>query len=432
MQPLPLRSRNAMDGGKIAAVLTPHVNSASYLPECKKMCGSYVENHMPLLHALVGEQPNLSFKKTVVKLAHEEMFARSHADWNVDSTKQDAWATTMTSRLRGMCRFTSQAMGKEKPPSWLLTIQLSKTEFDKDKRKADQHITHRRKTGKSKPGDEEEHEVEEGDKEEEEEEEAGEEDEEEDEEEEKKKPAGQDYVYGWDPDQMKAWRCKADDAKAKSFATARAPLGAKGTDAPIATFPGNDVHTITELTVADLATLGVRASRRPPSSPDHVHEVIGSTGEGDVIRVIAKIDRHPLMCITLSNKQICQSRIDAFADRTAAKAFMISLAKDLISGAVQKDTLYAHRDKRFKELFGDAGEPPVRKRPAGNDSHADAKKQPSVGKLHKQVEVEEDAHDDDAQFAVEEDSQDEQMAEPVDFLPPDESNVEIAFSRFKI
>ena len=101
----------------LADVLQPFVTTASFL-ESGTPSGQSVSNHVGMLSALKRVQSNLSFTPLTVKTALLALWEVKtwHAPPGVDPAE---WATTMSSRLRGLCRFLQQGPTKSPKAKWL-------------------------------------------------------------------------------------------------------------------------------------------------------------------------------------------------------------------------------------------------------------------------------------------------------------------------
>ena len=76
---------------------------------------------MPLLLRLVALQSNLAFTPMSVKTALAEM-AEGKEEWHFDSKDIDHFSSTMSNRVRCLCRHVSQALIKGQPPKWALPL----------------------------------------------------------------------------------------------------------------------------------------------------------------------------------------------------------------------------------------------------------------------------------------------------------------------
>jgi hypothetical protein len=83
-----------------------------------------VEGHSELLQALYSIQPNLSFSKGLMEGALELMLKKSAKKWRMTIPEQADWMTTMTRRIRNLCRVVSQAQLKQPPQTWLKHVPL--------------------------------------------------------------------------------------------------------------------------------------------------------------------------------------------------------------------------------------------------------------------------------------------------------------------
>jgi hypothetical protein len=83
-----------------------------------------VEGHTELLQALYNIQPNLCFSKAVMEQALQLMLKKGAKKWKLSIPEQDDWLTTMTRRVRNLCRVVSQALLKQPQPIWMKHVPL--------------------------------------------------------------------------------------------------------------------------------------------------------------------------------------------------------------------------------------------------------------------------------------------------------------------
>jgi len=83
-----------------------------------------VEGHTDLLQALYNIQPNLCFSKAVMEQALQLMLKKGAKKWKLSIPEQDDWLTTMTRRIRNLCRVVSQALLKQPQPIWMKHVPL--------------------------------------------------------------------------------------------------------------------------------------------------------------------------------------------------------------------------------------------------------------------------------------------------------------------
>ena len=86
-----------------------------------------VEGHTALLQALYNIQPNLCFSKVVMVQALQLMLKKAAKKWKLSIPDQDDWLTTMTRRIRNLCRVVSQALLKQPQPIWMKHVPLIAT-----------------------------------------------------------------------------------------------------------------------------------------------------------------------------------------------------------------------------------------------------------------------------------------------------------------
>ena len=157
------------------------------------------------------------------------------------------------------------------------------------------------------------------------------------------------YAYGWDKELRQAWRAAFDKngklQQKKEFVEVTPLPQSKGTDAPVAVFSDGDTHTMDELTVEGLMSMGCRGGRKESGA-----EFVGITNDGFYVKIVKKPDRYPLMCILLAGKQICQVRIDMFPEEAASKDFMRGLAIDFLKGKFEKPDIYKQRDLKLENM----------------------------------------------------------------------------------
>ena len=156
------------------------------------------------------------------------------------------------------------------------------------------------------------------------------------------------YAYGWDKELRQAWRAAFDKngklQQKKEFVEVTPLPQSKGTDAPVAVFSDGDTHTMDELTVEGLMSMGCRGGRKDGA------EFVGITNEGFYVKIVKKPDRYPLMCILLAGRQICQVRVDMFPEEAASKDFMRGLAIDFLKGKFEKPDIYKQRDLKLENM----------------------------------------------------------------------------------
>lgn len=366
-------SRSRFSGGaaSLEEVLAKHVTGASYLPPApSKLKGDYVKKHATmLLKDLAAQQANLSFKKSVLEAAHCNIFEKRYSAWSLPESTAQEWSSTMTSRLRKVCRFTQQASLKDKPPKWYVELGLAHegdvTEDGGDEEnKEEEHqsdpdvVVHVEEEAVETATAAASKVV-------------------------LRRPAcASNFAYGWCKETMQAWRGRVEMSGSvakvvdKTFAKLVAASGAKPTDAPVAVFDGGDVHVMSEFTVADLATLGVRQGAKLPSAC----EEIGKTRDGVPIRVTVKTDRNQLVLLIVGKAQKCQARVDLFADEEAARQFMKELAEIHIeNNKWEKDDIYKSRTAALEKLGLVSA---AMKRPAAAPA-ADEERAPKVAKQKK-------------------------------------------------
>ena len=83
-----------------------------------------VEGHTELLQALYSIQPNLCFSKVLMEQTLQLMLKKGAKKWRMSIPEQHDWMTTMTRRIRNLCRVVSQAQLKQPQPTWIKNVPL--------------------------------------------------------------------------------------------------------------------------------------------------------------------------------------------------------------------------------------------------------------------------------------------------------------------
>ena len=116
---MPPRERFKGDVAALYSSLKPSVVSASYLPAVSKVSGKYVEKHaLALVRCLREQQANLSFTKKLVLAVHGLIFDEVFEQFGLAETARAEWSSTMSDRLRQVCRFSAQALLKNPRANW--------------------------------------------------------------------------------------------------------------------------------------------------------------------------------------------------------------------------------------------------------------------------------------------------------------------------
>ena len=305
------------DGDGLVSALSPFVLSSSYLPACEKLTGRYVLlNAKDLVRELANVQANLSFSKKITEDAHKHIFDEKHVSLSLCDSKKEEWTKTMTSRLRTMCRFTSQAKLKKRPPSWVEKIwpQAPATQQDSQAGTSQTHgdsqpivvvavddgfATPPARTPAPRSPDPLP----------------------------LQEPSTAQYIYGFDPEFMMAWRNPTGDStnyKRQELAEKMvAPLGSQASDAAEAVWTDGHRHPVAEVCVADLPRLGAREGAAVASKA----ELVGYTPKGLAIKLVDKPDRGAIKTIAVDGRQRCQIKVDLFENGDACKAFMVEVAQ---------------------------------------------------------------------------------------------------------
>lgn len=306
--------------------------------------------HGSLLLDLRALQCNMSFSKAAMKDQLKQLAVKQHTSWRLSADEVENFSSTMSDRVRCMCRHFMQASSRPHPPKWVSDIDAkggataslaagSAASLETDDQEDDQ---------KDAEGEEQEEEEIEG---EEEEEEIKDENEEYDDEKvEEKKVAKEEeaddskYFMGWDAELGYAWRVLAADGikgRKEPATDILFKVGANDDDFCEASWADGFKHELPNLTVGEF-----KARSSAKTAAKRSTEPLWS-GLGYFVRL--KIDRHPLVWLgkdDKKSKQICQLRIDKMSSEKDAVELMAEVGRGLAEGRTADP--YSLRDELLK------------------------------------------------------------------------------------
>lgn len=300
---------------ELAAILAPFVTSIVFLKydECKRSQKARVDKQeiqrqAPLLGALHDANPNLSFTKVVSEKAFRQVYTEKSLG---DSHHEDDWSSTMSLRLRNMCRAVMQACRGGRTPQWAECLPWVGVAESPG---AGGESRSRKRSRKSESRETKKEDVERGG--------SGTE------------ASGPDecvWFYGWSDEAKKAWR--QDEAKRKFEWSLglQEPPDCSEHDAMIAKFRDGTKHPVAERTVSQHRAASEAARAKG-------NKVSGVLWEGEHMMTHNKLcikmkpDRAWLCVLEEQGKQVCGMRISILGGEETkhfdeAQQYMVTLAE---------------------------------------------------------------------------------------------------------
>jgi hypothetical protein len=386
------KTTEARDG--LFQILEKHLTIPTKIKYGTDMKTSKIEKARLITHAsflleLRALQSNMSFSKVAMKSQLKQLAESKNTSWRLSVDEVENFSSTVSDRVRCMCRHFVQASSKPHPPKWVTDIEATanpKLNFTRGAAAAAGSAAGSTAAPAASAaeviksdGDEPDAEVIEG---EEEENEADEQEEEEceveDDElkdgavvEEKKKrnteEAADDdkYFFGWDAELGYAWRVLAvDGIKGRKEPTINIVFkeGANDDDFCEACWADGSKHELPNLTVAEFKARHTARTAAARRSAEPLWSGLGYF-------VKAKTDRHPLVWLGKDDnkaKQICQLRVDKVSSEKEAVELLADVGRGLAEGRTTdpyalREELLAKRGVAPSSSSGSAG---TMKRPA--------------------------------------------------------------------
>ncbi len=256
----------------------------------------------PLLTTLHGVQPNLSFKRSIVKTTFQAIFDLKADAWNMKAQFKDDWAETHTKRLMNICRVVSQAMvPSKKHPQWVRELPFYGTDKGTDD-KGEVEAT---------------------------------------------------YFYGFNRELKLAWRTRADDKKQhKEMARPFNVEDLGPDDFPVAVWEDGHEHTMDTMTVAEYTS--VADGRKSKCDPTVLWSGSHCVSHHK-LTIRTRPDRSMLVVLFEQQKMILGVRTHLFcgegekpeSEGPIAKAFEIikQVADQYSNNLIQAEKLYHTRDE---------------------------------------------------------------------------------------
>jgi hypothetical protein len=307
--------------------------------------------HSELLQALHNVQANLSFPKSTLEAALGLIVHKNNL--KIKAADVADWITTLSRRMRNMCRCVGQADSRPSPPSWVLKLPWRDGEVTATQPK----LATKAEKKPQKEADESKHVAK--------------------------------VTIGWNAELMLAWR-KADGKPLELSLPIQCDEKSSGISLLKAVFQNGDEESVPGMT-REAFRLLTRQSHKAGVAMLWEGEVLSTHHK---VQILQKVDRNLLAIITEQSHQVLQVRIDAFGDvvdqKTAldrsdpilqkAVAFLTTIATQYCAGTLERKNLMQERDKAMKILKGDLKPSrKQRKRPAApRKTSASSSKHPKV------------------------------------------------------
>ena len=301
------RARFDGDGSALLLILeegisSPGVVQYSTVMNSKVDVGK-LKVHGHMLRELHRLMPSLCFKRSTVEAALKSLAKKDC--FKLSALDQLEFSSTVAKRLAVMCRHISQALSRSRKPRWATELMdIGEPEPDnQDIRKLMKRVAPEADNKDDK--------------------------------------SYHDFFIGWDAEMKRAWRCKADSTYQKEFALPELLPQDDDMAPPLAKFSDGSTFEITELTSLAAKNLVPETVVMPP-----VIHWRGRTESGAPVIIKDRTDRHLLVSMFLSGKQVLQ--VPAAIGKEKALQICVTVAKSFVEGALQRSQLYIQRNKLLK------------------------------------------------------------------------------------
>jgi hypothetical protein len=362
--------------GALLEVLSKHFNTPvklrAYGP---RVDSKVIVEHKAMMSALYAMQPNLSFVPMVLKSCLVDLATSQQLAWKFAEADIERFATDVGPRIRMMCRHLAQAIGKQKPPGWAVSLvglvpgdvgdsrtgdlkkpvgEAEPTSAPKHRRILEKSAAEKKDEPDDGPGGAE-----------------------------VSKPPELFYFVGWDSEQESAWRLLPNaKASGKEFTKDLVENDeAEDDDLCIARWKDGYEKELAALTYGQL-----RISRA-------THKAVGVRGaaelwsnEGGTLTIRLKTDRKQLIwlreVVDGKGNQICQVAVDNMQSEADALKLMTNIAVGYDSGNIEKSELYSRRDFLMEEYV----EQHMTTTGTGGSSSSGPLKRPAAAKAQVKIE----------------------------------------------